>query len=397
MNFRKALIIFIILQSTCLTGCWSSKEINTLAIVVATGIDKTEKGYLISEQVINPKVIAAKKATNETPVVLYTAEGRDLDSAIRSITAKSPRAIYNSHLRMVILGNKVAEDGIKDILDYFARNHEYRTDFYFAVAKNRTAKEILSVLTPIESIPGIYMYNSLKLSSREWAPTKAVRIIELVNSIISDGKNPVITGIEISEGETLAKSMENLKQSGEIKKIAYSGLGVFEKDKLIGWLNEDESKGYNYIVGNVKGSVGYSYYGDKVKITGEVINAKTNVKVSLVNDKPVINVKINVKQNIGAVEGEFDVSKEENQNILNKIGEERIKLICEKAVNKAQNELKSDIFGFGEAVHRKNPKLWAKIKGDWSTEFTHVPVNIMVNLKTNQLGQITKSFFIKEK
>lgn len=397
MNFKKALIIFILIQSICLTGCWSSKELNTLAIVVATGIDKTEEGYLISEQVINPKAIASKKATNESPVVLYTAEGKDLESAIKSITRKAPREMYNSHLRMVIFGDEVAKNGIKDILDYFARNYQYRTDFYFAIAKNKTAKEVLSVLTPIEFIPGISMYNSLKLSNKTWAPTKSVRIIELVNSIISDGNNPVVTGIDISEGETLAKSMENLKRSDEIKQIAYCNLGVFKKDKLIGWLNEEESKGYNYIVGNVKNSVGYGYYGDAVKITVEIINAKSDIKASLVNDKPVINVKLNVKQNIGAVEGDFDVSKEENKNILNEITEEKIKLMCEKAVNKAQNELKSDIFGFGEAVRRKDPKLWAKIKDNWSTEFTHVPVNITVSVKTNQLGQITKSFFIKEK
>ncbi|WPC39471.1 Ger(x)C family spore germination protein [Clostridium sp. JS66] len=397
MNFKKALIIFILILSICFTGCWSSKEINTLAIVVATGVDKTEKGYLVSEQVINPRVIASKKATNESPVVLYTGEGRDLEGAIKSITAKAPREIYNSHLRMVIFGNGIAESGIKDILDYFARNYQYRTDFYFAIAKNKTAKEVLGVLTPMEPIPGISMYNSLKLSNKDWAPTKAIRIVELVNSIVSDGKNPVITGIDITEGETFPKSIDNLKESGEIKKIAYSSLGVLKKDRLVGWLNEDESKGYNYIIGDVKNTIGYAYYGDKVKITGEVIDAKSDIKASIINDKPVINVKIDVKQNIGAVEGDFDVSKEENKDLINRLSEQKIELICEEALNKAQNDLKSDIFGFGEAVHRKNPKLWAKIKDNWDSEFTHIPVNITVNVKTNQLGQITKSFFIKEK
>jgi spore germination protein KC len=397
MKVKKILSLFIILPSIFFTGCWSSHEINTLAITTCIGIDKTEKGYLISEQVINPKVIASKKAINESPVVLYTAEGVDLNGAIRSLTTKSPRRIYNSHLRMVVFGEKAAEGGIKDILDYFARGHEYRTDFYFAVAKNSTAKDILGVLTPIESIPGINMYNSLEISSKYWAPTKAIRIIELVNSIISDGKTPVITGVEIIGGKVTPNSTDVLKQSDEIKKIQYTSLGAFKKDKLIGWLQQDESKGYNYITGNVKRTVGYAYYSDTVKITSEVTNAKSDMKVSLVNGKPVIDVEINVKQNISAVEGDFDVSKEENKKILNEIGEKEIKSMCEKSLNKAQNELKVDIFGFGEAVHRKNPKLWKKIKDNWNSEFTQLPVNITVKVKTNQLGQITKSFFIKEK
>ncbi|AKA68184.1 Ger(x)C family spore germination protein [Clostridium scatologenes] len=397
MNLKKILITFILILSTCFTGCWSSKELNTLAIVVATGIDKTEKGYLISEQVINPRVIASQKSINESPVVLYTGEGRDLEEAIKSIAAKSPREIYNSHLKMVIFGNKVAESGIKDIVDYFARNYQYRTDFYFAIAKNKTAKEVLGVLTPMESIPGISMYNSLKLSGENWATTKSIRIVELINSIVSDGKNPVIAGIDITEGETFPKSIENLKESGEIKKIEYSSLGVLKKDRLVGWLNEDESKGYNYIVGDVKNTVDHTYYGDKVKITGDVIDSKSDIKASIINNKPVINVKIDVKQNIGAVEGDFDISKEENKDLVNRLSEQKIELICKEALNKAQNDLKSDIFGFGEAVHRKNPKLWAKIKDKWDSEFVHIPVNITVNVKTNQLGEITKSFFIKEK
>ncbi len=397
MKFKKIWGIFIILPSIFFTGCWSSHEINTLAITVSIGIDKTEKGYLISEQVINPKVIASKKSTNESPVVLYTAEGRDLNEAIRSLTAKSPRRIYNSHLRIIVFGEKAAEEGIKDTLDYFARDHAYRTDFYFVVAKNTTAKEILSVLSPIESIPAIDMYNSLEISSKDWAPTKTIRIIELVNSIISAGKNPVITGVEIIDGKVTPTSTEVLKQSNEIKKIQYTELGAFKKDKLIGWLQQDESKGYNYITGNVKRTIGYAYYSDTVKITAEVTNAKSNMKVSLINGKPAINVTINVQQNIAAVEGDFDVSKEDNKKILNGLSEKKIKSICEKSVNKAQNQLKTDIFGFGEAVRRKNPKLWEKIKDNWNTEFTQLPVNITVKVKTNQLGEITKSFFIKEK
>lgn len=35
------------------------------------------------------------------------------------------------------------------------------------------------------------------------------------------------------------------------------------------------------------------------------------------------------------------------------------------ALRKAQAELGVDIFGFGEAVHRKYPKEWQELKGRW--------------------------------
>ena len=397
MKLKRLLFILIILSTIFLTGCWSSREINTLAITACIGIDKTENGYLVTEQVLNPRAIASKKATAESPVVIYTAEGNDLAEIVRRFTTQSSRILYNADLRMVVFGEDVAKDGIQNILDYFLRNYEYRTDFYFVIAKNSTANEVLGILTPIETVPGFSMYISLKMSEEKWAAMKSIRIIELVNSIIADGDNPVLTGIEISQDEISPKSTDILKQSGEYKKLKYTGLGAFNKDKLVGWLDEDESKGYNYITDNVKNTIEHADYDSKVKITYEIINAKSRTKVYFLENKPAIEVKIKTKCNIGIVEGEFDVSAEENKQVLNKLLASKVKLLCEKALNKAQKELKTDIFGFGEAIHRKYPKTWEKLKDDWNDKFTDLPVNITVEAETNQLGQITKPLFMKEK
>lgn len=397
MKLKRLLFILIILSTIFLTGCWSSHEVNTLAITVCIGIDKTENGYLVTEQVLNPRAIASKKATAESPVVIYTAEGNDLAEIVRRFTTQSSRILYNADLRMVVIGEDVAKDGIQNILDYFLRNYEYRTEFYFVIAKNSTANEVLGILTPIESVPGFSMYISLKMSEEKWAAMKSIRIIELVNTIIADGDNPVLTGIEISQDEISPKSTDILKQSGEYKKLKYTGLGAFNKDKIVGWLDEDESKGYNYITDNVKNTIEYADYDSKVKITYEIINAKSKTKVYFLENKPAIEVKIKTKCNIVIVEGEFDVSAEENKQILNKLLASKVKLLCEKALNKAQKELKTDIFGFGEAIHRKYPKTWEKLKDDWNDKFTDLPVNITVEAETNQLGQITKPLFMKEK
>jgi spore germination protein KC len=397
MKLKRLLFILIILSTIFLTGCWSSHEVNTLAITVCIGIDKTENGYLVTEQVLNPRAIASKKATAESPVVIYTAEGNDLAEIVRRFTTQSSRVLYNADLRMVVIGEDVAKDGIQNILDYFLRNYEYRTEFYFVIAKNSTANEVLGILTPIESVPGFSMYISLKMSEEKWAAMKSIRIIELVNTIIADGDNPVLTGIEISQDEISPKSTDILKQSGEYKKLKYTGLGAFNKDKIVGWLDEDESKGYNYITDNVKNTIEYADYDSKVKITYEIINAKSKTKVYFLENKPAIEVKIKTKCNIVIVEGEFDVSAEENKQILNKLLASKVKLLCEKALNKAQKELKTDIFGFGEAIHREYPKTWEKLKDDWNDKFTDLPVNITVEAETNQLGQIKKPLFMKEK
>lgn len=402
MKMKKLFAILLMMPVIFLSGCWSSREINTLAINIAMGIDKSENGYLLTMQILNAKAIAAKNPTMVSPVVLYSEEGQNLEETMRRMSTKSGRIMYNSHLRIVVINEDIAKEGIKKILDFFARLHEFRTDFYFIVTRGTTAEKVLSILPPLQQIPGIKLYDSLKNSEQTWAPTKSIRIVELVNNIVADGKNPVLTGVavieEFSDNKMPTNSLESLQGSKVANRAKYFGLGAFKEDKLVGWLNEDESKGYNYITGHIKSTVGYANYGNKVKITFEATNAKSAMKASLVDgSKPAIDVEIKVKQNVGAVEGEFDVSREENKKILNEIGEKKIKSFCVKALNRAQNELKTDIFGFGEAIHRKYPKLWKEIKDDWNNEFAVLPVKITVKVKTNQLGQITKPFFMKEK
>lgn len=396
-KLKKIFAIIIMISNILLSGCWSSREINTLAIAVCTGIDKTDNGYLITHQVINPKAVALKKNVNQAPVIVYSAEDKDIFQAYRKMTTECPRKIYNSHLRMVVLGEEVAKEGIEKILDIYARDHEFRTDFFFAIAKGTTANNVLSILTTLEVIPGVEMYYSLKTSESAWAPTKSIKIVELINDLLADGKNPVITGIEVTQGVSDSNSTNALMKTNAIKRLKYDSLGVFKKDKLVGWLSEDEAKGFNYIIGNVENTVGYSYLNNDVKITFEATKVSSSIKASLKNGKPSIDVEIRVTQNVGAVTGDFDVSKEENKKTLNDISKQKITILCEEALKKTQNELETDIFGFGEAIHRKYPKLWDKLKDNWNNEFKDIQVNFTVKVETNQLGQITKPFFVKEK
>lgn len=109
MKLRNTLVIFIILPSVFFTGCWNSREINTLAISVCIGIDKTENGYLVTQQILNTKVIATKETSQDSPVILYSDTGKDLFEIFRRLTTQAPRKIYLSHLRMVVFGENMAK------------------------------------------------------------------------------------------------------------------------------------------------------------------------------------------------------------------------------------------------------------------------------------------------
>lgn len=395
MKRKKNIILFMVLPMLLLNGCWSSNELNALAINVCIGIDKSGDEYRLTKQVINPKSIASQKGTDESPIVIYSETGKDLSEIRHRISMSCPREIYNSHLRVVLLGEDVAKEGIEDILSLFARDHEFRTDFVFIIAKGTTAESVMSILTPLETISAIEMYDSLKVSEKSWAPTKSIKIIELINSIIPEGVNPVLSGVELTESKIDSDTTDALKYSSESSRIKFTSLGAFKEDKLIGWLNEDESKGYNYILGNVKTTVGYVDYGEDVRVSSKVLSAKSKIKPSMENGKPTINIEVDIKAEIESVIGEFDISKKENKEIFEKLANQKVKSLCEQSIKKAK-ELGTDIYGFGEEIHRKYPEQWKDMKDDWNKLFQKLPVNISVNVEIKQLGQIGKPLFLKE-
>lgn len=387
----KALIPLFLILLFC-TGCWSSHEINTMAITICLGIDKTDGGYLVTKQVLNPTALAMQTGGEETPVVLYVQKGENLFSAFRKIVTESPRKVYNSHIRMVVLGENLARDGIKDILDYFMRNQEFRTDFYYVIAKNATANEVVGILTPLESVPGIKLYLSLENSEKSLGIASTVNSIDLVQKILADGINPVLPGIEIiSKAE-----YSNIENADDERRLQYTGMGVFQEDKLIGWLSEDEAKGYHYIIGNVGKYPEHVLYNEREQMICEVLNSQSKMTASCKEDKPSVCVELKMAMNIVTVEGNFDITKQENKKILTELMEKRIKLLCEKAQKKAQQELHSDIFGFGEVVHRKDPELWKEIKDNWDAEYVMLPVHYDITVEIKQAGQISKPMFLKE-
>ncbi|MGM0876085.1 MAG: Ger(x)C family spore germination protein [Bacillota bacterium] len=380
-----------LLMINILTGCWSRKELNELAIATALGIDKTEDGYIVSVSIINPGEIAGQGSTGRTEVVRFMKSGDTVFEALRKISTDGPRKIYLAHLREVIIGEELAKEGIGKTLDFISRDHEMRTDFYITIAKGSSAYDILNVQTALEKVPANKLFNALENSEKNWAPTKTVSLDELINSIVSKGKEPVLTGIYVYGDPEFGSSFQNVQNVSPKTGLRLDSLGVFKKDKLLGWLNEKESKGFNYITDNVISTI-VNVPCEDAKISIETIRSKTKVKGKIEKGKPKIDINVTTEGNVGDVQCKIDLSKPEKIKELGEKYETDIKDQMEVAIKRMQEDYQSDIFGFGEAIHRADPKAWKRLETNWDQEFAKLEVNVKVEGNIRRLGTITESF-----
>lgn len=384
---KKTSIFLFILFALFISGCEGKRELNELAIVVAMGIDKVENGYEVTLQVVNPSSVSSKQGNSgQSSVVTYHATGKSVFEAIREMTTVTPRKPYFSHIQILVLGKELAKNGISESLDFFSRDHELRSDFYVIVSDETSAREILSIFTPLEKIPASKLYNSLEVSDKVWAPTTHIHIHDLIKEISEKGKNAVLTNVRIVGEADLGKERVNIEKIEPPANLKYSGLALFKQDKLVGTLTENESKGYNYIKNNVKNTLGIIACPKGGNLSVEITNAKTKMKGKVKNGVPSINVKINIKQNVGEVNCSIDLSKKKTNDYINKKTEARIKKIVEEALDAIQKDYQADVLGFGEAIYRADYKEWKKIKNEWDEIFPYVKVNVSVDVETTGSG-----------
>lgn len=375
-----------------LTGCWDRRELNELAITLAFGIDKVEDEYQVTAQVVVPSEISMKTSTGRSPVTLFQANGETVYEAIRKMTKNSPRKIYPGHLRMIVIGEELAEEGIGESLELLSRDLEVRSDFYVVIAKDKTAAEILNITTTLEAIPANKMFNTLKTSEEAWAATNGIILDELIADLTSEGKEAVLTGILVTGNQEIGTSKQNVESITPSARIVYDHLAVFKKDKLVGWLTERESIGYNDITNSVKNTVTAISCPKEGKVSIEIIQLHSDVKGKINKGKPEVDVNIKVKGNVGDVECQINLSEQKTIVELEKITEKKMEDTINQTIETAQKQYESDIFGFGEAIHRSNPKEWNKIKEQWDEEFTELTANVKVDVKLGHTGTAGNSF-----
>ncbi len=375
-----------------LTSCWDQNELNEIAIAVGMGIDKQEDHIQLTIQIVNPGEVASNKGGGgySLPINTYSVSEPTLLEAIRKLTTIAPRHIFMSHLRILVIGEALAREGIAGVLDGVDRYHQIRSDFYIIIARETSAKNVLGILTTIEKIPANKMFTMLEMSEQSWAPTTNIRLDQLVQDIASPTKDPVLTGIRIVGAQEVGKTLKNLESSDMAANLEYSGIGLLKQDKLVDWLNEDESKGYNYIMGQVNTTAGHVKCPKEGIFGVEITRTNSTIKGKVVHGKPEILIELFVEENISEIQCKIDLTKPEVIQELEKNAEEELQKIMKATIHKAK-ENKSDILGFSNAIEDASPKSWRLLKDNWEEEFANLKVSIHVDVRIRRPGTINNS------
>ncbi|MCR6095846.1 Ger(x)C family spore germination protein [Salipaludibacillus agaradhaerens] len=386
VSLQQLTLVILVILAPFLSGCWDANELGDLGIVFGIAIDKADNGeYLVTTQVINASEIGEQETSERAPAVTFTESGASVSEALRRLATRTPKQFYLFHLRFIIISEDMAkEEGLASFIDLLSRHDEMRTDFSMAVARNTRAKDILTLFTRLEKIPANSLFATLELSETVWAPTVATFLDELIIDMELIGKEPVLVGVEIIGDEQEGKLPENVAKIEPDTLINFMTIGAFKEDKLCYWMTEDQSKGFNYIVGNVETTLGVIPV-DESLISVEILNADSELVVNVNKGEITIDITITGDGNIVEVKGDIDLSDPKEIEKINQVGRDRIKEVVVDSLAEAQKH-QADVFGFGELVRKEDPELWKQLKDKWGDEFAELNTSVNVELSIEYTG-----------
>jgi spore germination protein KC len=362
MRHRAVILLTILLATLFLTGCWNRREIEALGFVMAVGVDQRENGQTeVTVQVAKPEALGKRDGGGKAvkAFTTYSASGRIIAEAVGNLGKESPRSLWFGHNQVVIIGEEMARRGVLPVMDWLAREPELRREMWVLVARGK-AKDLLEAEVEFERIPAKGILRLIKARGVA-SLAQAIRANEFLR-VLSTKHTSVTTSVITISNEP--KGGEKLTPEFRLE-----GAAVFRGSTLVGFLDAIETRGMLWVTGKLRrGIVVVPYPEDEnERVALEIVRASGEIEPRTEDGRISFVVKIRAEGAIGEQTSSANLATpfalEELERRERQVIEEEIAAALRRA-----KELKADIFGFGETLHREFPSLWRELKEEWVSE-----------------------------
>jgi len=379
---RAAATLLAVLLCTIGSGCWDRVEIEDLAFVQAVAVDegRDPNHVRLTMQIARPVETICPAGQGgrgrAQPVVVFGAEAWSVVDAKIRIVEEVSRRPFLSHAQAFVLGEGLARRGIRDVLDAFDRDPDFRKTAPIFVAQGEGSRA-LHIDPGVEVFPArtlVEMWRRLPLSST--APFTDLG--GLISDMVSEGIQPIAPRVSVAEGP-------------EGKKTArIAGAAAFKLDRLVGWLDPKETRGVLWVRGEVaKAGVPLSVTLGKAggvqrgQVTVSVTRTSSTITPVTGGGRTSVSVVVTAEGNV--LTSGVDITDQAVVKRVETAFADAVRTEIQSALTRAK-ALNTDVFGLGRAFLRAEPRVWDRLKGQWDEIFPELPVDVEVRAKIRRTG-----------
>lgn len=372
--------IMLVLVLSLTPGCWNLTEVSDTAVPVGLGLDLENDRPQFSMQLANP-VSGGETGGKSEQVSTIIESGRTFSEAARKMMLTLPRLPLWANATTIIIGPRLANQDLALCMDFLSRNRNIRKNAILFVSPEASAADCMQAKVELEPYSLVALEKMIRIQDQQLGLYKRALLGDFEEWLDTPGIEPAVPQIIVLTEK-------------DKKKLRLSGLAVFKGRKMVGSLDEVESRGYRYLdPAGVSGGliiISLPYQAEKM-VTLELTRSAVRIKPVL--DRNNITMKIEV-----TAEGNFYEQNFTGQMLtrtmiaqMEGLANQEIKKQITAAISKAQ-QLESDIFGWGREVHRIHPAFWEQIQSDWPLMFPEVQTDIKVDFKIRRTYLLHKSF-----
>ncbi len=357
------------------TGCWDKVEIEDRAFVVAIGIDKAmDKDSLDELEVvtIEPSVDSLENKSSDKMSYSKIGNGKTVSLALNRIDMYSSKRQYLGHTKVAILGEKILKDPkmLSETLDGFQRNSEISNKLLI-LATDKNIEKILDAKIKGEPMAGLFLSNFYQ--NRE--NNSGVTFKKDLDSVLEDTQLNNTTIIP--------------KVSLEDKDLRLGGSAIIKDYRLLGWLDNKDTRGYVWVNDNAKNTELITKL-DNIDTTLLVESHKKKMNFKkLDNDILVANIDIDISGSIkNYALGSKNLYNQNNLNKLENLYSKIVKSEINTTFRKLQSEYNVDIFNFLKTIEKQNYDLYLEIKDNWNYYYNNMQIVPNVNVNIRNIGSV---------
>lgn len=398
MYKRAAVLLICLLLPLLLTGCWSSKEIEDLAIYTGLALDVGEpapvekdfeaQGAVYSKQdkvmatvQIVPVQAMGLKDTSQSnnmpsdPYHNISGTGDSILEIFRQFSLRLDRPIIGHHLKVIVISTHLLQHyGIEQLTDFVLRDNDIRPSTMVFISEG-SARDTLGNSNPNE-VPSLHIAGMLRNRQRTSKVLGAVTLAKL-DALTHAHRSFVL---------------QNLVTGG--KEVEFSGAGIIKGDdgRWIGALDEEDTECLEWLRNEgTSGVIKIEKDWDGEPLTYEI--KEMTSKITSKADGGQISFEVAVSSKGRLIETWNKGSTPTSHALAAKIEQmvrKRLEQMMQALMRKLQTEYKADVAGFGDKLAIQHPAAWRGVKEHWDEVFSRSKVTIKYDVKITDFGSFTE-------
>jgi spore germination protein len=388
------LILCLFLLAVTQSGCWSSKEIEDLALYTGLALDTgkltkaeqelEEQGVTYSKrdkvtatvQIVPVKTPGMEKKGGPQPLhyLNISGTGDSVFEIFRQYSIRNERPIVGHHLKIIVVSTELLKrQSMDQLMDFVLRDNDVRPSTMVFISQGRAEETLVSKRT--DEIPSFHLRDMIQGQKRTSKVMKPVILSEL-DALMHAKRSYALQNLVTADGET-----------------EFTGAAVVKGDTghWIGTLSQEDTECLSWLTNKSKAGAIKAYDQDNEPMTYEMKDMKSKIKARIDGDDISFDVSIKTEGRlIETWNNSSDADSTEYTEKVQNIFEAKLEKMMEKMMEKLQKEYKADVAGFGDALSIQYPRVWKKVQDQWDDTFSRSKINIKYDLKINDFGSFTE-------